>query len=540
MIRRTTKRLLVGFVASVTIAIVPATAALAHSKLEESEPAAGAQLAQSPPQVLLRFNEPVEISLGAIRVFDHNGHQIKTSTAHHPGGIGSQVAVDLPKLADGGYVVAWRVVSADSHPVHEAFTFTVGTGGVAVAPGLVQNLLASEGGNTTVGALLAITRFLVYAGMAIALGACAFWLLCWPAGRDDATLVRVAVVAAVIATIASLVMIGLQGPYATGQGLSEAFKPSTWRSVVDTRSGQWWLIRSLALAVLAALAAARRATPSVWRVVFVADAAALLVAVAYGGHGGNGRYRGLGVVATVAHVGAMSVWIGGLIALLLILRRQDAGTIARRFSTVAFASVGVLVASGVAQGWRQVGSLDALKHTTYGHLLIIKVGLVAAVLAIAYFSRRSLQAQGDVERRGLRAKVAGETGIAVAVLVVTALLVNAVPAIAQRSGPFSATVLAGNRSASLAIEPAHVGSNVLHIILFGTTGVLDPAAEITAQITLPSRDVGPLPLKLTPAGPNHAIGNGIDIPFAGKWTLDVAARFGEFEEVHFVTTVDVR
>ena len=125
-------------------------------------------------------------------------------------------------------------------------------------------------------------------------------------------------------------------------------------------------------------------------------------------------------------------------------------------------------------------------------------------------------------------------------LVVTALLVNAVPAIAQRSGPFSATVLSGNRSASLAIEPAHVGANTLHVILFGTTGVLDPAAEITAQITLPSRDVGPLPLTLTPAGPNHAIGNGIDIPFPGKWTLDVAARFGEFDEVHFVTTVDVR
>jgi copper transport protein len=540
MVRRTTKRLLVGFLAAVTIAIVPATAASAHSQLEESEPAAGAQLEKSPPQVLLRFNESVEISLGAIRVFDHNGRQVKTSTAHHPGGAGSQVAVDLPKLSDGGYVVAWRVLSADSHPVHEAFTFSVGTGGGAVTPGLVQDLLASEGGNTTVGALLAITRFLVYAGLAIALGGCAFWLFCWPAGRDDATLVRVVVAAAVVAAIASLVMIGLQGPYATGQGLTEAFKPSTWRSVVDTRSGQWWLVRTLALAVLAGLALVRRVKPAVWRLVLVADAALLLVAIAYGGHGANGRYPALGVIATVAHVGAMSVWIGGLVALVLVLRRDGASTIARRFSAVAFAAVGVLVVSGVAQGWRQVGSLDALKHTTYGHLLIIKVGLVAAVLAIAYFSRRMLQDHVEVDTGRLRTKVAGETGIAVAVLVVTALLVNAVPAIAQRSGPFSATVLAGNRSASLSIEPAHVGTNVLHVILFGTTGVLDPAAEITAQITLPSRDVGPLPLKLTPAGPNHAIGNGIDIPFAGKWTLDVVARFGEFDEVHFVTTVDVR
>src|ERR1700730_10302998 len=157
----------------------------------------------------------------------------------------------------------------------------------------------------------------------------------------------------------------------------------------------------------------------------------------------------------------MSVWIGGLVALILVLRREGASTIARRFSAVAFASVGVLVVSGVAQGWRQVGSLDALKHTTYGHLLIIKVGLVAAVLAIAYFSRRPLQHHDEVDTGRLRTKVAGETGIAVAVLVVTALLVNAVPAIAQRSGPFSATVLSGNRSASLSIEPAHVGANVL-------------------------------------------------------------------------------
>jgi copper transport protein len=540
MVRRTTKRFLVGLLAAVTIAIVPATAASAHSQLEESQPTAGAQLDKSPPQVLLRFNESVEISLGAIRVFDHNGHQIKTSTAHHPGGIGSQVAVDLPSLPSGGYVVAWRVVSADSHPVHEAFTFTVGTGGGAVTPGLVQNLLASEGGNTTVGALLAIARFLVYAGVAVALGGCAFLLLCWPAGRDDATFVRVLIAAAAVAAAASLVTIGLQGPYATGQGLTEAFKPSTWRSVVDTRSGQWWLVRTFALAVLGVLVVARRAKPLLWRLVFAADAAVLLVAIAYGGHGGNGRYAGLGLVATVVHVGAMSVWIGGLVALVLALRHEGAATAARRFSAVAFATVGILVASGVAQGWRQVGSLDALKHTTYGHLLLVKVGLVAAVLAIAYFSRRALQDRDKVDAGRLRVKVAGETGIAVAVLVVTALLVNAVPAIAQRSGPFSATVLSGNRSASLSIEPAHVGANVLHVILFGTTGVLSPAAEITAQITLPSRDVGPLPLKLTPAGPNHAIGNGIDIPFAGTWTLDVSARFGEFEQVHFVTTVDVR
>jgi hypothetical protein len=81
-----------------------------------SDPQPGAVLDAPPANITLKFNEPVEISLGAIRVFDGTGNSIDVSAARHPGGDASAVQIDLPKLADGSYVVDWRVVSSDSHP----------------------------------------------------------------------------------------------------------------------------------------------------------------------------------------------------------------------------------------------------------------------------------------------------------------------------------------------------------------------------------------------------------------------------------------
>ncbi|MGZ4770069.1 MAG: copper resistance CopC family protein, partial [Ilumatobacteraceae bacterium] len=96
-------------------ALVGVGQASAHSELLSSDPQPGQVLDQSPEHVTLTFNEDVEISLGAIRVFDGTGKSIDVSAARHPNGHGEIVEVDVPKLSNGSYVVDWRVVSADSH-----------------------------------------------------------------------------------------------------------------------------------------------------------------------------------------------------------------------------------------------------------------------------------------------------------------------------------------------------------------------------------------------------------------------------------------
>ena len=538
---RRTGRLLAALAIAATFVVASAAAASAHAELISTDPAAGSRLATAPKSVTLTFGEHVEISLGAVRVYDANGRSLGVSAARHPDGHSEKVTVDLPKLSDGTYVVAWRVVSADSHPVHAAFTFTVGNATSTVKPGLIANLLAHDGGDSAIGALLAIARFLVFAGAAIGVGGLTFLTLVWPAGRVSRSAARIVVGALIVAAIASLVMIGLQAAYATGQGLSAALKPSGWNAVAKTQSGRWWLIRSLLLAALTAIGLSRSfADRQIWRAAALVATVGLFVAMGYSGHGANGRYWVLGLAITVTHLSAMTIWVGGLVLLVLALHQAavaDRRAISRRFSSLAFGSVVVLATSGVVQGWRQVGTLDSLTSTTYGHLLLVKTGLVALVLTVAWFSRRFVRA-GTIERLG--PAVRGEVGLAAVVLVMTALLVNAPPAITQQAKPFAATLFAGSRTATVDIAPARSGANVMHIYLFDPNGTLQPAASIKAQISLASRDLGPISVPLVNAGPNHAITNDLQFPFAGAWTVEVMAQFGEFDETTFTASVPVR
>jgi copper transport protein len=112
--------------AVVVIAIVgPASA---HAQLESTQPDPSSVLVTSPSQVILHFGEPVEIDFGSLRVIGPDGNRVDLGGTHHPPGDTHAVAISLPAhLPNGTYVVAWRVISADSHPVHGAFVFSVGT-----------------------------------------------------------------------------------------------------------------------------------------------------------------------------------------------------------------------------------------------------------------------------------------------------------------------------------------------------------------------------------------------------------------------------
>src|SRR4051794_2063353 len=118
--------LVVALVALITVLAVTTAEASAHAILQASSPADGAHLDTAPASVSMTFNEPVSASLGSVRVFDGGGNRVDQGDVLARD---TTVSVGLkPGLGDGGYVVTWRVISADSHTVRGAFTFTVGAG----------------------------------------------------------------------------------------------------------------------------------------------------------------------------------------------------------------------------------------------------------------------------------------------------------------------------------------------------------------------------------------------------------------------------
>ncbi|MFJ6690929.1 copper resistance protein CopC [Streptomyces sp. NPDC091294] len=362
--------------------------ASAHAALSYTDPGDGAVLQRAPGHVTLTFSESVSLRDDSFRVLDPGGHRVRTGAAGHADGRSDTARVALPgELGEGTYTVAWRVVSADSHPVSGAFTFSVGKPSQTTAPvdtGPTEDPLTA--------ALHKLARYVSYLAAALLIGTAAFVALCRP--PDPAPLRRPLVVGWWTLLAATVLLLVLRTPYEAGTGPASALDADALADTLTGRPGVLLLTRLALLAPVALFLVGvsradryRRHSPLVGAV-GAALAVGLALTWAAAEHAAAGIQVPLAMASSTVHLLATAVWLGGLTALILTLRATaDAATVAR-FSRVALASVCVLVTTGVYQSWRGLGSWQALTGTTYGRLLLVKVVLVAVLLAAAAVSRR--------------------------------------------------------------------------------------------------------------------------------------------------------
>ncbi|WP_399451831.1 copper resistance CopC/CopD family protein, partial [Streptomyces sp. WAC02707] len=359
-------------------------------------------------EVNLTFSEQVAMSADSIRVLDPAGRRADTGEIRDlcSGSVvryGVELRAGLP---DGTYTVAWQTVSADSHPIAGAFTFSIG------APSATSVALPDrEPGGGLVGALYGIARYLSYAGFAVLVGGGAFVLVCWPRGAGVRPVQQTVVRAWLVLTGATLAMLLLRNPY-TGSGeLSDAFDLAGLKSVLETKTGAALTSRLLLLGAAALFVAVlfgsytRRTDPKEKKdLVFGLGIGGTVVATGIAGtwalaeHASTGIQPGVAMPVDILHLLAVAAWLGGLTVLLVALHRAPSVERAavERFSKVAFTSVAVLAATGLYQSWRQVGSWSALTGTRYGQLLLVKIGLMGVLVGIAWISRRWTQRLADL------------------------------------------------------------------------------------------------------------------------------------------------
>ncbi|MBT2477934.1 copper resistance CopC/CopD family protein [Streptomyces sp. ISL-94] len=440
---------LAALLATLFTAASPATA---HAALTASDPKDGAVVATAPAQVTLSFSEQVAMGDDSIRVLDPKGKRVDTgelrdlcsgSTVRY----GTALQSGLP---NGTYTVAWQAVSADSHPVSGAFTFSVGE------PSATEVALPTrQAGGGPVGIAYGIARYLSYAGFTVLVGGSAFILLCWRRGAAERPLQKLVLRAWVTLTAATLTMLVLRGPY-TGSGkFADAFDLDALKAVLETKTGASLVSRLLLLGAAALFIAvlfgvyARRVQGSASASGSDSESAAgsgsaeeakdtsdLAFGLAIGGavlsggiaatwalseHASTGIQPAIAMPADILHLLAVAAWLGGLAALLIALHRIPGieRAAVRRFSRVAFVSVLVLTATGVYQSWRQLGSWSALTGTDYGRLLLVKAGLVAVLVGIASVSRRWTARLADADADAREADEAAaevDTGRAALVL----------------------------------------------------------------------------------------------------------------------------
>lgn len=575
------------------VGVLAAVPALAHAQLLSTDPPDGARLSAAPSRVSLTFSEKVGLDVGFVHVVDSHGRRVDQGTAQHPDGKGDTASVGLGSgLGDGGYIISYRVVSADAHPINGAVAFTVGNGPLISASGAVTD---SSGTNPVVNALFTATRWVSFAGLVL-LGGLVFVVVCWPGGRTDRRARRVIWTGWGLAAGSAAASVLLQGPYASGQAITSLFSTDLLSNTLGTTYGRMQSIRLIVLGALAVLMVRLLRHPddipeqARARDEDLSAILGLVVLATYGasGHAVAGIQPTLAVLSDIAHLAAMSGWIGGLVLLVTCLlpsdRADELAETLPKFSRFAFSSVVVLAATGTYQAWREVGTLPAMLATGYGKLLSFKilafVLLVSLgnlgrlfvrrryVLPVAYALASSgppgtegstaadepadestldeLEAavRGGTDRpalRRLRTSVGLEVGVATVVLALTAVLVAAAPARGTYVKPFQATLkLPSNRTAQLSMSPARAGLNTVDVYVFDAAGKKLEARQVGLSVALPAQSIGPLPIALTKVDTGHYRSTTVSLPSPGSWTVDVQVSTSEFDNGVAETQVDVR
>ncbi|MBR8642522.1 copper resistance protein CopC/CopD [Streptomyces tuirus] len=407
--------------------------AAAHAAVTGSDPGQGAVVQEAPARISLTFSEQVAMSGDSLRVLDPEGKRVDSGEPSNVSGTTYAVRLksDLP---DGTYTVAYQVVSADSHPVAGAYTFSIG------APSKTSVTVSGQATDDgVVGWLYGVGRYVSYAGFIVLVGGAAFVLTCWPRGSGVRPVQRFVVSGWLALTASTLALLLLRGSF-TGSGkVADVFDLSLLGQVLQTKTGAALVSRLLLLAAAALFVAVlfgsydkredaqekRDLTFGLAIGGFVV-AAGLAASWAMSEHASVGLQAGIAMPVDIVHLLAVAVWLGGLGALLVALYRAPADTpvdapAVRRFSAVAFGSVLALIATGTYQSWRQLGSWSAFTDTRYGQLLLAKIALVAVMVGVAWISRRwtgrlaeaasvtaSASAAREKERVGAGAASSGE------------------------------------------------------------------------------------------------------------------------------------
>ncbi|MDO8362551.1 MAG: copper resistance protein CopC [Actinomycetota bacterium] len=566
--RFATAALLAVLSAVFALLAAPGTA-LAHASLVASTPAANSVLEDPPAEIVLDFDEAIEGQLASIRVFDASGSAVELG-APAEGADDSIVRAAVPSLGDGIYAVVWRVTSADGHVVDGAFSFQVGTAATGDGQELIDRVRGGARADASVRWWHGVARFLSLIGAIVLLGA-GGWALVGPApllaggragglaeghaespagGRADGQVAgghvgrrvgRLLVAAAAALLVGSAATFGLFGAEAVAGGLGDAFTPSLWGDVAGTETGRMLLVRTglaLLLAGLLALRGHRR--EGWWRSSAFTAALFVLYTFPAAGHPSGLDPAAPWIAVDLLHLAAISVWIGGL-ALLAIagraaLAEPDGDRLVRRFSLVATISVPLIVATGVAQTLKLGDGLSTIADTEWGQLLLTKVAVVAALLAVAAASRWLLRngVAGSVHRT-----MVGEAVLGLVVVGFAAGVVALPPEPPVASRPFAEQLAADGLIAIVSLSPGSVGSgNEMHLVMTPPGGSIEPIVSASARVSLPSAGLPNSPIELVREGANHYSG-AVTFPRAGEWTLEIVVQITDTEQVLLKTTVPI-
>jgi copper transport protein len=542
----------VALAAAVAALALPASA-FAHAALLRTVPAASGQVDVPPREVALTYSEVVEPRFAIVSVTNADGVQQVDGGPRHSPTDATTLDVPVKKLAQGWYLVFWRVISADGHPVRGAFTFAVGPN-----PGPAPQFVIPSLSETAATPGLVIARFVVFLSLMAAVG---LFVLRAFVARPLGSPPRALAVAFGASLGAALVAVPFYVLYATSRfalrSIADvgALVPLMRNSAFGRGLLELELLLALfglAAAIVLVLDRPGRAQRSVAELLALLGAllaaGAVLLAPGAAGHAAQTSPRALALLLDWLHLAAGSIWVGGLIGLLVLWRSLPkldrlAGLVVcvPRFSAVALGSVAVLLASGIWASVLHLPTLASLWETSYGQAILVKAGLLLAAIALgAANNRRTVPALRDGrDASGLLLRlVAGESALLVGAVAAAAVLTSLAPppkalaglkpAAHVGPGAFQRTLTTDGYRLALAVTPnrAAVPNEFTLRVERGDAPVR--GADVTATFTMLDMEMPAQEYRLRETSPGVYAHSAPSLVMVGRWglTFDIAPQKG--------------
>ncbi|MDQ3691130.1 MAG: copper resistance protein CopC, partial [Chloroflexota bacterium] len=389
---------------------------LGHAQLVASSPGAGAVLAESPEEIRLVFSEPLEVQVTSLDLATEDGIAVVTRVGEIDPEDPYALVLEGPELADGVYQLTWRTLSAaDGHTAEGFLSFGIGEieGEVGGGPG-------GSMVHTETDAAGVVGRWLTYIGLLLALGVAVFHRVVMRDGPMPARLARILGAALLVSSAATIGMAIAAGLEAGGVG----------EYLAGTRNGLLQLGRGVVAACGGIVLLF--ATPRLAGAVAAGTGLVGIVLLVMAGHAAA-LPGPVPILGQAVHVVGAAVWIGGIVALLVLAVRPallsesapPMRSLMPRFSALALVSIGLVVLTGIYSAYVQTGTLID-PGTEYGGTLLLKALFAAGALALGavnFYDGGRMMGWLD----GFRNRVTLEVTLAGAVLVLTAMLATTPP-----------------------------------------------------------------------------------------------------------------
>ena len=535
------------------LTIFPSTA-YAHSEFASSNPTNGSVLKASPKTIELKFSDKITLSADALQLVDSKSKIIKTKK---PKLSSSNVSfsVDIPKLKDGNYIALYSVVSGDTHVIKGAISFSVGDetkANQSTNQNQIAKLLAEKKIPKSVEYSKNISRFFIFLSVSLICSLVIFRAY-FPGIKNNVRLKYIFNISIIMCALASFLNLGFKADEVGSFRLLKAFNPIEIGQEINTNIGRVYAFRILICALIYIFW--RLKTKAINRTILVSLVGLLVLSIALTGHATTGEYQKLAFIFDLVHVVGASFWLGGLIIIPFLRNDKNYKEIVSKFSKCVIYAVIAILISGVFATWRQAGTLQAVKETFYGNLVLSKLAIYLVLIIIAFFSRAFVKrlflvkTEDETTKNKLTKLIYIESLLLVLVLSLSSVLVETVPAKVAINASITKQVVTKKSIVEVNVESTKFGFNTVHVYVLDRNGSplrvgegINTLQESIIDATWSNKDknIENLPVTMRFLGLNHFSSTKSYIPAPGKWTLSINVKIDEFTSVSIKTDIVFR